>query len=376
MNDIFHEIGLLRREVRDARAIASNVDHKLTRLIEGAGASRRDGSLIARIAACRLISKSEGTAAAAVAAKNWPHDYELRAAVAPAMTSVATWTAELLAVAIQDVTSTLLGPSVFSQLRELSAVSYDPVDGAAVKAPSHQSVPSGGFFGEGQQITVGALLIGAVNLQTKKAASITAVTREVLKGSAANVQTSLQQLLAEDLSLAVDTILLDAIAADAIRPAGLRNGVAGLPPAAAGTPTEKAAADVGALVGAIMPASKPVLIAAGKQAVAVAAYMPGMAVISAPLLTAGMLICVDADAFANIVGPADVQASGDPVLHMENAAPLPLVGGTVTPPVIGSIAAPVSSMFQVAATSLRCIVDINWTLRRAGSVSWMAGAGW
>jgi len=118
------------------------------------------------------------------------------------------------------------------------------------------------------------------------------------------------------------------------------------------------------------------MIAAGRQAVSVAAYMPGMPVISAPLLAAGMLICIDANAFANIVGPADVQASGDPVLHMESAAPLPLVGGTAQPPVIGSIAAPTSSMFQIAATSLRCILDINWAMRRAGAVAWMSGVGW
>jgi len=43
----------------------------------------------------------------------------------------------------------------------------------------------------------------------------------VLRGSAANVQNSLEQLLAADLSLAVDQVLLDAVAADAIRPAAL-----------------------------------------------------------------------------------------------------------------------------------------------------------
>ena len=74
---------------------------------------------------------------------------------------------------IADVTGSLLGPSVFGQLREASSVSYDLVDGAAVKSPSHQSVPSGGFNGEGAPIAVGALLVGAVNLQSKKAASIT-----------------------------------------------------------------------------------------------------------------------------------------------------------------------------------------------------------
>jgi hypothetical protein len=69
-------------------------------------------------------------------------------------------------------------------------------------------------------------------LQVQKTALICAVSREVLKGSAVNVQISLQQLLSEDLSLAVDQILLDAVAADAIRPAGLRHGVAGLTPSA------------------------------------------------------------------------------------------------------------------------------------------------
>ena len=51
--------------------------------------------------------------------------------VGPARTDTAGWAAELVAVAIAEITSTLLGPSVFGQLRELSAVSYDLVDGAA-----------------------------------------------------------------------------------------------------------------------------------------------------------------------------------------------------------------------------------------------------
>jgi hypothetical protein len=46
-------------------------------------------------------------------------------------------------------------------LREASAVSYDLVDGKAVKVPSHVSVASGGFFGEGAPINVGSLLISA-----------------------------------------------------------------------------------------------------------------------------------------------------------------------------------------------------------------------
>jgi hypothetical protein len=53
-----HTLGLLRSEVRDARAIAFNVDNKLTKLIEGGvGGTRRGGSLVARIAAAQLLAR-------------------------------------------------------------------------------------------------------------------------------------------------------------------------------------------------------------------------------------------------------------------------------------------------------------------------------
>lgn len=35
MNDLTHDIGLLRREVRDLRGLTSNLDRKVLRLIEG-----------------------------------------------------------------------------------------------------------------------------------------------------------------------------------------------------------------------------------------------------------------------------------------------------------------------------------------------------
>ena len=357
----------LQRSLSDIQSKISSLDARMT-----AAASRaRPRSLVTRRATAELLARAGNCEPADVAAQRWPRDHQLRAAVAPAQTTVAGWAAELVGTVIEDITGSLLGASAFAQLRALSGASYDLVDGAAVRAPMHQSVASGGFVGEGAPISVGALLIGAVNLQAKKAASITAVTREVLRGSAANVETSLQRLLAEDLSLAVDQVLFDAVAADAIRPAGLRYGVAGLVPSATGSLSEKVAADVSALVAAIMPA-KPVVIAAGAQSVSVGALMPGLAVIAAPTLAAGTLICVDADAFANIVGPIDIAASGEPVLHMSDA-PLPLVTGAQG---AGVVAAPTSSMFQVAAISLRCIQDINWALRRAGSVSWMTGVGW
>jgi hypothetical protein len=110
-----------RRVAKDTRAAVSNLDSKLDRLdrfIDG-GNARRDGSLVTRLAACHLVAKAERSTAVAVAARNWPHDIELRAAVAPAQTGVAGWASELVGSMVDDVSSSVLGPSVFGQLRAL-----------------------------------------------------------------------------------------------------------------------------------------------------------------------------------------------------------------------------------------------------------------
>ena len=297
MKDLSHEIGLLRREVRDCRSISGNVDHKLTRLIEGAdGAARprRDGSLVVRLVACRLLALPHNRRAAAVAQEIWPTDMQLRAATAPAMTGTAGWAAELVSTMTADIADRLLPPSVFSRLRE-QGLAYDFTGDSITKVPSVQPVASGAFVAEGGAIPMRQLLIGSLSLPPKKAASILAITKETLRGSPANVETSLEAILSEDLTLAVDGLLLDDIAADLIRPAGLRYGVAGLTPSAAGTPTEKVVADIKALIGAIAPAMRPVLIAGRVQAAGLSILGSGLTVpvIAAPYLPADMLIAVN-----------------------------------------------------------------------------------
>jgi len=47
-------------------------------------------------------------------------------------------------------------------------------------------------------------------------------------------------------------------------------------------------------------------------------------------------------------------------------------GGTVQPPVIGSVAAPVRNMFQTETIAVRLIWDCTWTVRRSDGVAWMS----
>src|SRR5262249_52406877 len=159
-------------------------------------------------------------------------------------------------------------------------------------------------------------------------ASICAITKELTKATPINLERALRIILGEDLSLALDQILLDNVAADSIRPAGLRAGVAPLTAASGGglTTPELFAADLKALCSAIPPL-KPVLILNPVQWATVAAIMPGLPVVQAAALPVGTAIALDVAAFANALGVPEFATSEEPVIHESDAA-LPLIGGT------------------------------------------------
>ena len=60
----------------------------------------------------------------------------------------------------------------------------------------------------------------------------------------------------------------------------------------------------------------------------------------------------------------------------ESATPLPIVGGVAQPPMLASVAAPVRSLWQTGAIGMRCLLDVNWAMRRANAVSYMTGTSW
>jgi len=65
-----------------------------------------------------------------------------------------------------------------------------------------------------------------------------------LKGSTPNVLKLVQAVMVESVGLGMDTIMFDATAATAIRPAGLRAGVTVTTASAATTPAEAMQADL------------------------------------------------------------------------------------------------------------------------------------
>ena len=157
-----------------------------------------------------------------------------------------------------------------------------------------------------------------------------------------------------DTAVAVDAVLLDATAADTIRPAGLRNGVARVDADRERHADEKMAANVKALVAAIA-ASHVALIANPAQAMSLRSIYDAdaLTVIASANVTPGMVLAIDLESFTSASALPKFSVSEEALIHEESETPLPLVGGTAQPPALGSVAAPARSLFQTAVIGVR-----------------------
>jgi hypothetical protein len=285
--------------------------------------------------------------------------------VAPAQTTVTGWAPELAAVTVADIADNLLPQSALAQLRSLG-LAYGFVGGSIVRTPVHTPTPSGGFVAEGGVIPVGALIIAALGLKPRKAAAISAITKELAAGSPLNVEVSLPTLLAEDVGLMIDGM------ASASSPPGL---LAGLTPitATAGGGVNAMMTDIKLLLNAIAPSVRPVLTMNSTQTATAGILAPASAlpVITAPYLAAGTVIALDAASFASALGLPEFSIDENPVVHMDTA---PAAIGTAGSPAV--VAAPTQSLWQTACIGMRTLIDADWVLRRANAVAVVNNVTW
>jgi hypothetical protein len=377
MNDLTHVVGLLRREFRDTHAVVSNIDLRTRRMV-GPQSVARPAGLVARLAACAVLSRVEKRGIDAVARQHFANDTDLaslitlRTATGPAVTTVPAWAGELVTDVVADIAQNLLPASVFAQLRA-RGLSYAFVPGRGlVRVPMHTPTPSGAFVGESGAIPLAALILGSSTLKPKKAACIVTATRELMSGTPANVEQTLRVLLGDDLGLMVDAVLLSNAAATASAPAGLFAGVTPLMPMTGGG-INSLIGDVKNLLTAIAPAVRPVLVMNTMRAATVSIYAPALAVpvIVAPAMATDSIAAIDAASFASAMGVPEFMTDEDAAVH-EETVPLPL-SATGTPNVS---AAPTRSLWQTASIGIRTLLDVDWSLRRSNAVALINGVLW
>jgi HK97 family phage prohead protease len=321
------------------------------------------------------------------------HDWFTRAASAPATMTTSGWADTLATTTYGEFLDLLYPGSIYGPL---SAKGFRATLGryAVLSMPTRATTPTvaGSFVAEGAPIPVRQAAFTPITIGLKKMAVISSYTREIAEHSNPQIEGILRSLIAEDTSIAIDTILVDANAATSIRPAGLRSGVAGLTPTAGGG-FVALVGDIKQMIAVLASANslrQPVWImnpaqsnSIGLTATANGVFpfkqeidgnmLQGYPVIVSSTMPSGTVILLDAADFMSVSGDDPrFEVSDQATLHMEDTTPLAI--GTPGSPAV--VAAPVRSMFQTDSLALRMILPMNWAMRRAGVIAWVAAVTW
>jgi|SRR6187399_174542 len=323
-------------------------------------------------------------------------DWAQRAASSVATTTQVGWAAELVQQIVVAFMETLMPKSVFPRLSGAGlSLSFGRNGKIVIPTRSRTPTIAGSFVGEGLPIPVRQGAFTSQTLTPKKMAVITTWTREIDEHSVPAIEGLLRNAIGEDTAISLDAVLLDANPATLVRPAGILNGVAGLTPTAGGG-FNAAVGDIKALTGALLTGTagnirSPVYLMNPQQlsslgliampgagvfpfrAEVAAGNLGGWSIIDAGTVPMGTVIAMDAADFVSVSGDAPrFELSDQATLHMEDTAPTDITT-TGTPPVA---AFPVKSMWQTDSIALRLIMPVNWTIRRPGTVAWVAGVTW
>jgi HK97 family phage prohead protease/HK97 family phage major capsid protein len=322
----------------------------------------------------------------------------LRAAVNPAMTTVATWAAELVQTSNVDFLDRLIPNFIYPQLKAMGTGYTFPSGTGVMKIPVRAATPAlaGAWVGEGSAKPVKRASFSTITLSPTKLAVISTFSEEMAMYGLPSIEGIIRQAMADDTGIALDTYLIDNVAASAgVRPAGLLNGVTPITASAATPATAAMVADLKALVSAITAVGGggrgPIAILINPaQALglsfaqtstgdflfadpAQAANKFGVRFIVSATVPAGRVIAVDAADFATASGDVPRFAvSTEATLHEEDTTPLAL-SASGSPNVV---AAPMRSLFQTDAVAIRMSIHVTWAMRRASMVQTIAAVTW
>jgi hypothetical protein len=317
----------------------------------------------------------------------------VRAVTNPALTTVPGWAQELVQTATAAFLDTLKPDTVFPSLKSRGLFFTFGPGAGTIRVPGRTSTPTlaGAWVGEGQPIPVRRIGLTSALLTPKKLAVISTFSHELADYSTPSIETVIRDAMTSDTALVIDTYLLDDQPATAIRPAGLRNGVAGLTPSALPDKTQAMIADIKALIGAI------IAVNGGRDVVVIMNTLQELGInfaqspagflfpttgdagrrfnvtfVSSSAVPVGMVVAVDAADFASASGDApDFNVSDQATIHEEDTAPLPIAAGAGP-----TVANPTRSLWQTDTIGVRMRMPLNWSMRRPGMVSWMTGVTW
>ena len=167
----------------------------------------------------------------------------------------------------------------------------------------------------------------SVAVVPRKLASIVTLTAEMLTGS--NAEPLVTDALTRSVRLALDAALFDSAAADPVRPAGLRYGIAPLAASESTNPAEAMIEDLSALATTVsVIGGQVVFIASPGRAVTLALRVqrePPLSVLASLAVAADDLIAVVGNGLASAIDAVpEIEASRLATVHMDTAPRTPM----------------------------------------------------
>jgi hypothetical protein len=340
------------------------------------------GNLFTRILTARIIASMRKTSALEVARERYPNDrivaeWITRASVAPAMTSVAGWAAELVQTIVPDGLSAM-GPASAAGaiLRQGLVLTFEA--GASVSVPGMVidfGSANTGWVAEGQPIPVRGLNLAPKTMTPHKLALITVLTREMIESS--NAEALVTDALMKAAGRIADEVLFDANPGDATRPPGLRYGVAATTASNNSDAAEAVFEDFAALINKLAPVGGNgpyIFIASPGRAALLGARTGGQYGVTGDTPNVQFLgsSAVINDLLA--VAPGALAVAAAPEAETETSTGATVVMEDTTPAPAGA-AGPERSIYQTDSIAIKMRWPITWVLRDPRGFAWMT-PGW
>jgi Phage capsid family len=292
-----------------------------------------------------------------------------KAATSPATTS----SANLSATAFFPDSLGLFGSAsasgkIFDRCLNLK---FDAATGIVV--PNITASGNAAFVGEGAAMPVIQFDTSNTSLLTvKKLGSISVFTHELFDHSMPNVAAIVGQVMARDIGLATDAVLLGTTATTVTQPGGIRWGIPALGASSATLHSEAMVDDIAQLVAAvslIAGNSDIILIASPAQAAALKIWRADFAfdVFASSALPPGTVLALAVDAFVVIMGIPRFEIVSDAALVMDT------VGADIT---TASVQGSVKSLIQSDLVAVKTVMELNFGLRVKGGAAWITGTAW
>lgn len=307
---------------------------------------------------------------AAFLRRAWPGDRSaemlLRAAVAPITTTDFPQVESVHALALLAPRSA--AARLFERGMQLSLAGI-----SRVRVPNVATVPQAAWVEEGApaphlQATLGESFLGPM----RKILILASLTSELERASPENASAAIGSLLSAAASKLLDVTVFGSGAGDPAMPPGLLYGVTPIAAATTGTPTEKMAADLGNLAGAMAAANvdpeDSILVAAVQQAVVLRLLgSQDLTVFGSVGLPAGTVVMIASAAIASA-------SDGVPVIEAGVGSAVVAMSDNPSGPVVG--APDVTSYFQQDMIGIKCRCPAAWVSSTPGAIQVVNGANW